>query len=146
MKQTIAHFQDILNHNYISSSKVTSILLEGEYCLLVELHREGSVPCIFADLRLLERTCSEIYLNIPPCEQKKEVKCKKQLFLQHFIYTNSYSHPNLVCKTFEGGKQQYLVYLVIFFLLYNMLLMVKQVTIVQLVSLASLVTNQNRTL
>ena len=32
------------HQNRLIGSKFTAILLEGELCLLVELHREGSAP------------------------------------------------------------------------------------------------------
>ena len=32
----------------MSGSKVTAILMEGKFCLLVELHQEGSAPAVCA--------------------------------------------------------------------------------------------------
>ena len=36
------------HNNFISGSKVTEILLKGEFCLLVELHQDGSAPAAYA--------------------------------------------------------------------------------------------------
>ena len=47
-----SHFKEILNPkghpNRITGSKVTAILLNGGFCPLVELHREGSAPAACA--------------------------------------------------------------------------------------------------
>ena len=41
----IKNFLNPLGHqNCISGSKVTASLLKGEFCLLVQLHQEGSAP------------------------------------------------------------------------------------------------------
>ena len=51
-------FSEILNpeehQNRFIGSKVTAILLMGRFCLLVELHREGSAPAACAAGLLLE--------------------------------------------------------------------------------------------
>ena len=44
----VIFFKEIINHeghpNRITGLKVTAILLNGGFCPLVELHREGSAP------------------------------------------------------------------------------------------------------
>ena len=52
-------FKEILNPeghpNRITGSKVTAILLNGGFCPMVELHREGSAPAACAAGLLLDK-------------------------------------------------------------------------------------------